>query len=91
MKFAANANRPDASAADAKLLSELGRVIARVRTAHGRTLAYLSEEAGVALADLERIEAGQLDPTISQLIRLTGALQVSVGEVLDQSSNGLTA
>lgn len=48
----------------------------------------LSRESGVALATLVRLEAGQFDPRLSTLRKLTKALEVTVAELIGDSKPG---
>jgi transcriptional regulator with XRE-family HTH domain len=64
-------------------LSEaLGRVIRRLRQAQRLTMAALASEAGVSESHLGRIELGRGNPAVGTLLALTGALGVTLGELV---------
>ena len=44
----------------------------------------LAEVSGVHYVSLARIEAGQLDPRLSTLLKLTKALQVTLAELIGE-------
>ena len=44
----------------------------------------LAEVSGVHYVSLARIEAGQLDPRLSTLLKLTKALQVTLAELVGE-------
>ena len=55
------------------LETELGRRLARIRLARNVTQKTLSEEAGIGLRTLRRVEAGQ-SPTLDSFLRIVIAL-----------------
>ena len=58
---------------ESAVLSELGRRLARVRKQQGFTQTQLAEEAGIGVATLRRVEAGQ-DSQLETWIKLLRAL-----------------
>ena len=57
-----------------EILNELGRRLARMRKQQGYTQIQLAERAGLGVATLRRIEAGQ-DSTMESWLKLLKALQ----------------
>lgn len=57
-----------------EILNELGRRLARMRKQQGYTQIQLAEQAGLGVATLRRIEAGQ-DSTMESWLKLLKALQ----------------
>lgn len=53
------------------------------RQARGLSQRALADRAGVGNVLVARLELGQTDPRLSTLRRLAGALNVSVGELVD--------
>lgn len=60
---------------EVEILSELGRRLARVRKQQGYTQIRLAEEAGLGVATLRRIEAGQ-DSQMESWLKLLKALRM---------------
>jgi len=54
------------------------------REKRAKSLRVLSEEAGVALRTIMRLEAGEFDPRLSTVRKLAKALDVSVCELLGE-------
>jgi len=52
------------------------------------SLRALSGAAGVAVSNLQRLEAGKGDPQLSTLKKLAQALSVSVAELIGESKPG---
>lgn len=51
----------------------------------GLTQTDFAKKAGITRAYLSRLEMGQVDPSLSTLTRLAGALRISVGVLLEQA------
>ncbi|MEU6037578.1 XRE family transcriptional regulator [Actinomadura sp. NPDC047616] len=62
----------------------VGRNVHRLRTAAGISLADLASAGGISKTTLHGIEQGQGNPTLSTLWALATALQVSLGELLEE-------
>ena len=56
-----------------------------IRLQQGMTLRALHAATGVALSNLQKLEAGVGDPQLSTLRKLAKALEVSVGELIGES------
>jgi len=54
-----------------------------LRQARGLTLQELSRLARVSKAMLSQIEQGKVNPTVAVMIKIAGALRVSVGELIE--------
>jgi transcriptional regulator with XRE-family HTH domain len=62
---------------------ELGAIIRERRQAQGMSLAQLAEQAGVSTSFVSQVERGVANPTLSSLKSLVGALNFSVGALLE--------
>ncbi|MFI5003443.1 MAG: helix-turn-helix domain-containing protein [Solirubrobacterales bacterium] len=62
-------------------LIALGRAIRRLRHARGLSMASLATKAGVSAKNLNRIELGQGNPTLTTLRPLADALGVMLSEL----------
>ncbi len=60
------------------------RNLRRLRKAKGLTLRALAKKANVGYVSIHRLETGKQDPTLSMLIRLTKALNVTVAELIGE-------
>ncbi len=61
---------------------DLGRAVRRLRQGQRLSMAALASEAGVSEGHLGRIELGRGNPAVSTLLGLTGALGVTLGELV---------
>ena len=59
-----------------------------IRLQLGMTLRALNAATGVALSNLQKLEAGVGDPQLSTLRKLAKALKVSVAELIGESKLG---
>lgn len=59
------------------------RNLRRLREDRGLTLRALAKKAGVGFVSVHRIETGKQDPTLSMLVRLAKALDVTVAELIE--------
>jgi transcriptional regulator with XRE-family HTH domain len=81
------ANLPDMVHPDDGLdASELGAIIRERRQAQGMSLSQLAEQAGVSTSFVSQVERGVANPTLSSLKSLVGALNFSVGALLESSA-----
>jgi transcriptional regulator with XRE-family HTH domain len=62
---------------------ELGAIIRERRHAQGMSLSQLAEQAGVSTSFVSQVERGVANPTLSSLKSLVGALNFSVGALLE--------
>jgi len=62
---------------------ELGRRLAQLRESHGLTVEQLAERCECDAATIAGIEAGEQSPSLAPLLRLTRALGVRLGTLLD--------
>lgn len=74
--------RITAQTPDDVVLQELGARVRAARLSHNLSQAKLAEEAGIGRVTLQRLEEGKVNATLSILIRLLRALDLS--ESLDQ-------
>jgi transcriptional regulator with XRE-family HTH domain len=65
--------------------AELGGIIRERRQAQGMSLSQLAEQAGVSTSFVSQVERGIANPTLSSLKSLVGALNFSVGALLESS------
>lgn len=61
----------------------LGGSVRALRKDRRLTLAQLSQMAGVSKAMLSQVEQDKVNPTVAVMIKISNALRVSVGELLD--------
>jgi transcriptional regulator with XRE-family HTH domain len=69
-------------AADARI----GEKVATVRTSLGLTCEQLAERSGCEAAVIERIEAGEIVPSLAPLIKISRAMGVRLGTLLDDDT-----
>ena len=62
--------------------ADLGKTIQRLRKAYNLSLGELSEQSGVAKSIISQIERNETNPTLSTVVRLSRALDITVDEVL---------
>jgi len=62
---------------------ELGAIIRERRQAQGMSLSQLAEQAGVSTSFVSQVERGVANPTLSSLKAMVGALNFSVGALLE--------
>jgi len=62
--------------------------IRQLRERKGVSLRELARRAGVGVATLSRIEAGEANPRLSTLLRLADVLGVFVGKLFEKPSGG---
>lgn len=70
------------------VLTAVGPRLRALRKARGATLARLSEETGVSLSTLSRLEAGQREPTLKLLLPLAKAYGVPLDELVGAPQTG---
>lgn len=70
------------------LLRELvGAVLRDERQRQGRTLARVAETAGISMQHLSDVERGRKDPSSELLAAITGALMVSLPQLLVRAAD----
>ena len=70
------------------VLTAVGPRLRALRGRRGRTLAQLSEETGVSVSTLSRLESGQRRPTLELLLPLARAHQVPLDELVGAPETG---
>lgn len=70
------------------VLTAVGPRLRALRKARGATLARLSEETGISLSTLSRLEAGQREPTLKLLLPLAKAYGVPLDELVGAPQTG---
>ena len=78
---------PDDETTDA-VLTAVGPRLRALRVRRGRTLAQLSEETGVSVSTLSRLESGQRRPTLELLLPLARSHQVPLDELVGAPETG---
>ncbi len=68
-------NQAAATAADNTHM--IGRRIRRIRTARDKSLQVIAGLAGMSKSTLHRVEHGQRDLTLSEIVALAGALEIA--------------
>ena len=61
----------------------LGARIREIRKRQGLSQEMLAERAGISAQYISNIERGRENPTLDLMLRLSGALKVSLGEICD--------
>ena len=69
-------------------LAAVGPRLRALRQQRGATLRDLSEETGISVSTLSRLESGQRRPTLDQLLPLARAHRVSLDELVDAPATG---
>lgn len=73
---------------DLALAEAVGRRVRDARTARGWTLDRLAERSGVSRRMIVNVESGASNASIATLLRLSGALQVSLADLVAESDRG---
>ena len=71
-----------------RLTDKTGAAIRKLRLARGWSLAQLSEESGVPISTLSRVELGQNALNYDKLVRLCRALQVDLEGLVTREAEG---
>jgi len=71
-------------AKDEKFLSLLGKRIKELRKGKGLTQEGLANEAEIGLAQVKRIEAGNINTSICSIYRITIALNINVSKLFEE-------
>ncbi len=71
-----------------RTLDAVGHRLKQLRLRRGITLADLSEETGISVSTLSRLEAGLRRPTLEQLLPLASAHGVTLDELVDAPPTG---
>jgi transcriptional regulator with XRE-family HTH domain len=74
-----------------KLSDKTGAAIRKLRLARGWSLATLSEESGVPISTLSRVELGQNALNYDKLVRLCRALEVDLEGLMAREAEGTAA
>jgi transcriptional regulator with XRE-family HTH domain len=76
----------EAALAEQRLKVEIGRRVRAARVERGLTGTELATRTGVTSAFISQIERGQGTPSLSTLLRLVAALELTVGDLFDVAS-----
>jgi transcriptional regulator with XRE-family HTH domain len=74
-----------------RMSDKTGAAIRKLRLARGWSLAQLSEQSGVPISTLSRVELGQNALNYEKLIRLCQALEVDVEGLMTREAEGASA
>ena len=74
-----------------RLSDKLGPALRKLRLARGWSLAQLSEESGVPISTLSRVELGQNALNYDKLVRLCRALEVDLEGLMTREAEGAAA
>jgi transcriptional regulator with XRE-family HTH domain len=82
-------DRPAGEERDAKMAADthVGVKVATVRESLGLTREQLAERSACDVAVIERIEAGEIVPSLAPLIKISRALGVRLGTLLDDDTH----
>jgi transcriptional regulator with XRE-family HTH domain len=72
----------------AAVLTAVGPRLRALRVRRGRTLAQLSEETGISVSTLSRLESGQRRPTLELLLPLARSHRVPLDELVGAPETG---
>jgi transcriptional regulator with XRE-family HTH domain len=64
-------------------LIKFGNHLKNIRTSKKMTLEQVAAAAGVSISQVYRIEKGKINTTLSTLVALSTALEISTGELLN--------
>ena len=64
-------------------LIKFGYHLKNIRTSKKMTLEQVAAAAGVSISQVYRIEKGKINTTLSTLVALSTALEISTGELLN--------
>ena len=67
--------------------NKLGSKITTLRTAHHLSSQDLADRCGCDVSVIEELEAGELPPSLAPLIKITRALGVRLGTLMDDDEN----
>ena len=67
---------------DEKLLLEIGQSLRNARTAKGISIEYLANEIGVDYSQINRMELGKVNFSISNLYRIAKVLELDAKKLL---------
>lgn len=67
--------------------NKLGNKITTLRTAHHLSSQDLADRCGCDVSVIEELEAGELPPSLAPLIKITRALGVRLGTLVDDDEN----
>ena len=67
--------------------NKLGNKITTLRTAHHLSSQDLADRCGCDVSVIEELEAGELPPSLAPLIKITRALDVRLGTLMDDDEN----
>lgn len=70
------------STRDDKILKEFGRRLKKIRTTKKLSLRKLSDLADVDFSQIHRIEKGESNPTLTMILTLSNALNVSASDLI---------
>ncbi len=65
-----------------KVLKRFGKHLEQLRTEKGLSLRKLADLADVDFSQIHRIEKGQSNPSLTMLLTLTEALEITVEELM---------
>src|ERR1700744_2691683 len=74
-----------------KLSDKTGAAIRKLRLAGGWSLATLSDESGIPISTLSRVELGQNALNYDKLVRLCRALEVDLEGLMAREAEGASA
>jgi len=69
-------------------MKHLGQTIRGIRTAKGMSLSRLAAATGITKSTMSQMETSEdANPTIDTLIKIAGALGISIGNLIDGNFN----
>lgn len=72
------------STRDDKILKEFGRRLKKIRTTKRLSLRKLSDLADVDFSQIHRIEKGESNPTLTMILTLANALNISASDLINE-------
>jgi transcriptional regulator with XRE-family HTH domain len=74
---------------DKKIMAAFGRQLRELRKQQKLTQKSLAERAGISVSQVARMETGELNTTISTIVKLSKALELASGVLLEGLENAI--
>ena len=67
--------------------AEVARLLREERLRQGLSMTALAEQAGLSQQMISYVERGLRNPTLDTLLRITGVLEIELGEVVQRAKS----
>lgn len=71
------------------IAAQVAKALAKARKQRGLSMNRLAEMTGLSLTIVSYVERGLRNPTLDTLLRLTGALEVDLGSLIQEASRAV--